>query len=139
MKEEAIFCELPKFSRTPQTITILLVDDEEAIRTITRQVLESFGYRVLEAQAGETALGIYVNHKDEIDLVILDLNMPGMSGQVCLQKLLEIEQGVKVLVASGYFDKGMENTVLAQGASGFLQKPFTLNNLMERVQGLLKQ
>lgn len=118
--------------------TILLVDDEEGIRSLTKQALESAGYRVIEAESGEKALELYesVFHEvggNEIDLVILDLNMPGMSGHVCLQRLLEMNRNARVLVASGYSDKGMENTVISQGATGFLAKPFKLDVLLKKV------
>jgi signal transduction histidine kinase/CheY-like chemotaxis protein/ABC-type phosphate/phosphonate transport system substrate-binding protein len=120
---------------TPQTKgkTILLVDDEEGIRSLARQALESAGHRVLEAESGEKALEIYKTSAKEIHLVILDLNMPGMSGHVCLQRLLEMDMNARVLVASGYSDKGMEQTVLSQGAAGFLAKPFKLDILLKKV------
>jgi len=120
---------------TPQTKgkTILLVDDEEGIRSLARQALESAGHRVLEAESGEKALEIYKTSAEKIHLVILDLNMPGMSGHVCLQRLLEMDMNARVLVASGYSDKGMEQTVLSQGAAGFLAKPFKLDILLKKV------
>ncbi|MEZ0329119.1 MAG: PhnD/SsuA/transferrin family substrate-binding protein [Dissulfuribacterales bacterium] len=113
--------------------TILIVDDEDAIRSLVRQALESAEYKVLEAENGEKALKLYETQSQKIDLVVLDLNMPGMSGHECLQRLLEMNRNARVLVASGYSDKGMENMVISQGATGFLSKPFKLDVLLKKI------
>lgn len=126
----------------PKCKTILLVDDEAGIRMLIRQALESNGYSVLEAKSGENALEIYKSlaekpEESAVDLVILDLNMPGMSGQVCLQELLKIDNKLKVLVASGYSDNGIKDTVFFLGAVGFLVKPFKLDVLLKKVDELV--
>ena len=84
--------------------TLLLVDDEPAIRNLSEQTLRLFGYTVLLAEDGERALEIYRNGKDRIDLVVLDLIMPGTGGKQCLEKLIEINPHVKVIIATGYSD-----------------------------------
>lgn len=117
--------------------TVLVVDDEEAIRSLIKQVMESVGYNVLEAENGDRALEIYKTRPNEIHLVILDLNMPGMSGHECLHELLSINPNVPVLVASGYSEHGMEETVLSNGAKGFIQKPFKLTELLQKLQCML--
>lgn len=134
LSDRSVLSEPPSLTSQTKDKTILLVDDEEAIRSLTRQALESAGYRVLEAESGEKALELYEAEANGIHLVILDLNMPGMSGHVCLQRLLEMNRDVRVLVASGYSDKGMEDTVLSQGAAGFLAKPFKLDGLLKKVE-----
>src|SRR5439155_15899441 len=82
--------------------TILLVDDEAMIRNLGRNILQSYGYRVLLAEEGAKAVEIYRRERGQIDLVILDLTMPGLSGRDAYQQLLQIDPEVRVLFASGY-------------------------------------
>jgi len=110
--------------------TILVVDDEETIRTIVEQGLSLFGYRVLKASSGEEALRIYRERGKEIDLVFLDLIMPGMSGLRCFEELREMDPEVKVIVMSGY---PIEEEVLAK-ATGSITKPFGVKELLEAIR-----
>ena len=93
-----ITMKMPSFG----TETILLVDDEKSIRDLGKEVLTSVGYKVLTASTGREALDMYTKARDEISLVILDLIMPEMGGKQCLEELLKIDPGVKVLISSGF-------------------------------------
>ncbi len=116
---------------------VLVVDDEEAIRSLARDALEGEGWRVLLAEDGEKALEIFRGHKGEIALVLLDLVMPKLGGREVFLKLKELEPGVRVLVASGYSQEGKAQEVLASGAVGFIAKPFRVRALIQKVrQGL---
>lgn len=117
--------------------TILLVDDEENILEIGRDVLEQFGYMTLTATSGESALEIYEREGDRIDLVILDLGMPGMGGHKCLQKLREIDPEVKVIIASGYSVNGSVKETLDAGAVGFIGKPYKLSDMLNNIKEVL--
>jgi PAS domain S-box-containing protein len=117
--------------------TILVVDDEEVIREFVEESLAFYGFRVIPAACGEEALDIYKRLIDEIELVLLDISMPGMGGMKCLKGLLEINPEVKVVMSSGYFSDGLENNPLEQGASGFLNKPFRVEDLVGRIRSLL--
>ncbi len=112
---------------------ILLVDDEEALRDLGQDILTRFGYRVLLAGTGEEALHICRREKGRINLVILDVNMPGMGGQKCLAELLTIAPGIKVLIASGYAKDTHSSDFIALGALGYLSKPFTLEEMIATV------
>jgi CheY-like chemotaxis protein len=114
-----------------RSITILIVDDEEMIRSLGRAVLESAGYRVLEASDGEDAVELFrVAHAD-IDLVILDLTMPRMSGQDAFRELAAADPGVRVLLSSGYTPDGLADTV---GILGLLPKPYRPAELLDAVR-----
>jgi PAS domain S-box-containing protein len=118
--------------------TVLLVDDEENILEIGRDVLEQFGYMTLTATSGESALEIYEREGDRIDLVILDLGMPGMGGHKCLKSLLEINPEVKVIIASGYSVNGSVKETLDAGAVGFVGKPYKLSDMLNNIKEVLK-
>jgi CheY-like chemotaxis protein len=117
---------------------ILLVDDEPEVVRSTTEVLSRSGYQVVSAASGAAALGMVGDQPSTFDLVILDLVMPGMSGQQTLAKLREISPGLKVLVASGYMPSIERDTAMA-GANGCLNKPFSLDGLLETVRGVLDQ
>lgn len=117
--------------------TILVVDDEEEIRELTREILESWGYHVLSADSGEKALKIYQQQGKDIDLILMDLNMPGMGGSKCLQLLLEQDPKVRILISSGYSANGQAGKALESGASGFIGKPYQLKELIRKVRELL--
>lgn len=116
---------------------ILLVDDEEAIRDIGRDLLTESGYRVLTAESGEQALALYTDRLNDIELVILDLSMPGMGGRRCLTELLRIDPRARVIIASGYSRDGQVDPLLTSGAAGFLAKPFKFNELLKTVREAL--
>jgi DNA-binding NtrC family response regulator len=117
--------------------TILVVDDEVEIRNLTSEALDDFDYQVLLAASGEEALSLYGDRARVIDMVILDLNMPGMGGYQCLRELLVLDPGVRVLVASGYSSPGQHAEVMAEGAAGFIGKPYLLSELLAKIREIL--
>jgi PAS domain S-box-containing protein len=119
--------------------TILLVDDEEPIRSLGTQILEEFGYTVLTAADGESALQLYSEEQKKIDLVILDLIMPGMGGKLCLVELLKTNLEAKVTIASGYSPDGPTREILKNGAKGFISKPYDLRQMLKVVREVLDE
>jgi CheY-like chemotaxis protein len=117
--------------------TILLIDDEEMILDVARQLLASLGYRVLSASSGEAALDLYRLQYQRIDLVILDMIMPQMSGGRVFESLKEINPGVRVLLSSGYSINGQAMNILSRGCRGFIQKPFTVKELALKLREVL--
>ncbi len=115
--------------------TILVVDDEPGITEQTREYLTCLGYQVITASSGEEALKI--RETTRTDLILLDLNMPGMGGYSCLQELKARNRDEKVLIASGHseFDSNLRN--LMEEAMGFLRKPYRLNVLAQRIREIL--
>jgi PAS domain S-box-containing protein len=118
---------------------ILIVDDEEPLRNLVRDVLSRRSYRVLVAADGREALEAYRTRGPEIALVILDMTMPGMSGQELFDALRTQNPTVRVLLCSGYAQEGTAQDVLRRGALGFLQKPYLITELATKVRDILDQ
>jgi len=116
--------------------TILLVEDEDSVRQLVRETLDSRGYRVLEAANGNAALAVAAAHSDTIHLIITDVVMPGLSGQELVQQLLPARPGLKVLYLSGYAQDAF-SAPNAAAQKTFLQKPFTLQSLSRKVREVL--
>lgn len=119
--------------------TLLVVDDEESLLDTTKILLEQYGYRVLTAESGETAIEIFNGEKKKISLVIMDLLMPGMGGLRCLDALLKTDPGLKVIISSGYMSSSNQREVMAKGAAGFIQKPYRRQDILSLVRGVLDQ
>ncbi|MCI0330704.1 MAG: ATP-binding protein [candidate division Zixibacteria bacterium] len=117
--------------------TILLVEDEAAVRTLAREALSSKGYAILEARHGGDALLIHDQHKGFIDLLLADVIMPQMSGPVLAERLLRERSGMKVLFVSGYTDNPVLRDSLLVKEAPFLQKPFSPDSLARKVREVL--
>ncbi|MEE8300789.1 MAG: PAS domain S-box protein [Desulfatiglandales bacterium] len=117
--------------------TILLVDDEEMILDVGVQLLKILGYKVIEARGGKEAVDIYRQAKDKIDMVLLDMVMPDMGGGEAYDLMKEINPNVKVLLSSGYSIDGQATDILNRGCDGFIQKPFSMKELSQRIRELL--
>jgi len=116
---------------------ILVVDDEEMVRQIAKAILEETGYRVILAEDGEEGLEIFAEHFREIKLVVLDMSMPKMSGKEAYIKMKEIYSELAVLMASGFKQDTRVRESLALGVNGFIQKPFSLVEMAEKVYKIL--
>ena len=119
------------------TGTILLIDDEKMILDVGLELLEELGYTVLSAMNGQEAIDVFQKDEDNIDLVIMDMIMPGMGGGETFDRLKEINPEVKVLLSSGYSINGQATKIIRRGCDGFIQKPFNMNQLAEKIQKIL--
>jgi len=117
--------------------TILLVDDEEVVAQGCRQVIEALGCEVFVALGGKEAIKIYRERQDKIDLVVLDMIMPNMSGSETYNRLKEIDPEIRVLLSSGYSIRGQATDILNRGCNGFIQKPFNMEQLLRKIKGIL--
>ncbi len=117
--------------------TILLVEDETALRQLGADILSSYGYQVLQASDGEEALSIYHDRQQEISLVMLDLNMPKMDGQRCLIEILKLNPKARVLVITGFQEDLIKEKVLELGAVGIVFKPYEVKKLLMQVREAL--
>ena len=118
------------------TETLLLIDDEEGVLQVWQPMLESLGYKVMAASDGKAAVEIFRRFSGDIDLVILDVIMPGMSGGAVFDKLKSINPQGLVLLSSGYSLRGQVEDILSRGCVGFIQKPFSLEQLSARLRGI---
>jgi PAS domain S-box-containing protein len=116
---------------------ILLVDDEDVITDVGKEILELLGYRVLIAKSGQEAIDIYNARRGEIDLVILDMIMPGMGGGETFDVLKSINPNIKVILSSGYSIDIRPVKMMERGCGGFIQKPYSMNALSQKVREVL--
>jgi len=117
--------------------TVLLVDDEKFVRELGQRILQRAGYRVLTATNGKEALGMYGEQQGRISLVILDLIMPEMDGNKCLETLLKIDPKARVLLSSGYASGGTRKLADELGARGFVGKPYIAKRFLQAVRDIL--
>jgi PAS domain S-box-containing protein len=117
--------------------TVLLVDDEEVIVEVASGMLKLLNYTVLTARSGSEALSLFTRQRERIDLVILDMIIPDMDGAQIFHRLKRLAPEVKVLLASGYSLKGKAAALLENGCSGFIQKPFNLQALSQKLEAIL--
>jgi len=119
--------------------TLLIVDDEELVLDVGANMLERLGYTVLKAHNGAEAVDIFKANRDSIRMVLLDIIMPGMGGGAVYDKIKAINPEVKVLLSSGYSVDGMAIELLERGCDGFMQKPFTIEQLSGKIQQIMKK
>jgi CheY-like chemotaxis protein len=116
---------------------LLIIDDEEAVRSVAAEMLDLCGYRVIAAENGPQGIDIYLRRQQEIHLILLDINMPFLSGAETMVRLKEINPAVKVVVTSGFIRDEKADVLMHLGAVGFVQKPFTLSLLATSVSAAL--
>jgi PAS domain S-box-containing protein len=134
--------ELTRKEQVPADIalgegTILLVDDEDVIIDVGSEMLEVLGYKVSVARSGQEAIQIYKEKQEEIDMVILDMIMPEMDGVGTFNVLKSIDPGVKVILSSGYSADARSTQMMEQGCYGFIQKPYSMQTLSQKVREVL--
>ena len=117
--------------------TVFLIDDDDMIADVSEMILKSSGYDVVIAKSGEEAIEVYKENHSRIDMVILDMILPDMGGGDTYDRLKEINPRVKVLLASGYDIDYQGRDIMERGCDGFIQKPFNMNELLEKISGIL--
>lgn len=122
-----------------ETETVLLVDDEEIVIGVGKQMLEKLGFSVLTATSGKEAIDIYRNNKDRIRLVVMDMIMPGMGAGDTYDELQVIDPAIKVLLSSGYGVDQQTSEILNRGCKGFIQKPFNMQVLSQKIGEVLEK
>lgn len=134
---EASESKPPPFDPNVNLASILLVDDERIVRRSVARLLRQSGFSVTEAADGMEALALYQEHP--FDLVLLDLDMPGLNGEETQARLMLLDPRVRVIFATGHADPQREANVRARGALAFLEKPFSLETLLSLVQEALER
>ncbi len=119
------------------TETVLLVDDEEMIIDVGQKILKTLGYNILVARSGKEAIELYKKNRDNIDTVILDMIMPVMGRGDTYDRMKEINPDIKVLLSSGYSIDGLATEILERGCNGFIQKPFSMKELSQRIREII--
>jgi PAS domain S-box-containing protein len=119
------------------TETILVIDDEEAILVMVKKVLIQSGYTVHTAHTGKEGIRLFEREFQSIDLVLLDIKMPGMAGDRVLERLIEIDPKARVLMSSGYSEEKLYENLMEKGAADFIGKPFRVSALMRKIREVL--
>jgi DNA-binding NtrC family response regulator len=115
---------------------ILFADDDVACLEVGIKMLQQLGYKVLDAKDGLEAIEVFKSNQSEVDLVILDMNMPHNGGST-FDQLKKIDENVRVIIASGYAESQRIREMMEQGCYGFIQKPFSLNVLSQKILNVL--
>jgi CheY-like chemotaxis protein len=121
----------------PRPRNILIVEDEAVVRRVLEEILHHLGYSVIAAADGYEALDLFREHAAELDLVLFDLSMPLMSGEVLFSKLRQAAPEMKTLLTSGYSDEAPVDEMRRRGLSGFLPKPYTMQQVRDELQRVL--
>jgi DNA-binding NtrC family response regulator len=114
--------------------TILVIDDEDKVLSMIKDILGDAGYIVYTENTGEAGLKILKEKLDQVDLVILDIAMPDMRCENILNRIFEIDKNMRVLLASGYSDEDQHNELIKMGAHGFIGKPFLADRLLVKIR-----
>jgi len=118
--------------------SVLIVDDEEIVIGVGKQMLERLGFSVLTARNGQEAVDVFKNSPDDVDLVLLDMIMPGLEAGDTYDKLKAINPAIKVILSSGYSLDQKASAIIDRGCNGFIQKPFNMKILQEKIEEILK-
>ena len=117
--------------------TILLVEDDKSLLEIGTTMLESFGYDVIATSSPNEAISLFEKNKEKIALLITDVIMPEMNGKQLVERIFKINDGIKVLFISGYTSDVIEKNDLERDGTNFIQKPFSLTELLKKVRTLI--
>ena len=117
--------------------TILLVDDDESVRTVGKGMLERVGFDVLTAAHGREAVAVFRDHTERVDCIVLDLTMPQMDGEEAFRELRRIRKDVPIIMSSGYNEEEVTRRFLGKGIAGFIQKPYRSEELVAMIRELL--
>ncbi len=119
--------------------TVLLVDDEEIVRTVASRMLECLGFTVLVANDGRQGLDIFRECRERIKCVLLDLTMPHMDGEETFREMRRIKPGVRVIMSSGYNEQEVINHFVGRGIAGFIQKPYQVDSLAATLKSVFEK
>jgi CheY-like chemotaxis protein len=118
---------------------VLVVDDEVAIREITKGTLEMYGYRAIIASDGTEAVALYAQHRDEVKVVLTDMMMPYMDGPATIRALHKLNPMVKIIASSGLVENNKATPLIGDGVIAFLPKPYTAEKLLTTVATVLAE
>ena len=117
---------------------ILIAEDERDIRDLIAFTLKFAGYDIVTANNGEEAVKLFEANRDRISLVLLDMVMPRMGGLEAFRRLVGLDRSIRVLLCTGYSENDQAQRAIREGALGFLPKPFTMSELLARVEKVLR-
>ena len=111
--------------------TILVIEDESAALSVLTKVLSSRGFKILTASDGESAVEIFAQYSEVVDIVLLDMGLPKMSGKDVLIRIKTIKPSVRIVIASGYFESDLQADIAQDNVAAYIQKPYMIDNVIE--------
>ncbi|MCO4782143.1 MAG: response regulator [Candidatus Cloacimonetes bacterium] len=134
----------PQINSTSQKLepgqgTVLVIDDEEILRIVTKGILESHGYQAILCSNGQEGIEQYKKYKDDVSIILLDLNMPNMNGNEVYLELMRLNCDIPILISSGYKEDPNLTDLLSKNNCTFIQKPYTLHQLIHTIQATQNQ
>lgn len=114
--------------------TIMVIDDEEPVREAVKDILELVEINVLQAEDGQTGIQMYQEHQSVIELILLDLSMPGLTGEQTFHALRQMNPDIQILLSSGFNETEVTSRLAGENITGFIQKPYTLDALINKIQ-----
>jgi CheY-like chemotaxis protein len=117
--------------------TILVVEDEDILLELMEDILKTQGYKLFTAKDGIEGIEIYTNHKNEIDLILSDVNLPNLDGLEMFKKIKELNSDVKIIMASGYVEPSLRAEIIKEGVKHFINKPYVANEVLEKIHEVL--
>jgi CheY-like chemotaxis protein len=130
--------ETPAQPRSPQRGTVLIVEDEAPMVRLLSELLQQSGYHVVAATNGEQAIDLFRHHKDKIDLVLLDLNLPKANGADVIRALKEQRPETRIIVATGYLQPEVKEQLLQTGVMHYIHKPYLIDEVLEKLNSVLR-
>jgi CheY-like chemotaxis protein len=119
--------------------TVLIAEDEEHMVELLRKILLQAGYHILAATDGQQAIDLYQDHKNEIDIVLVDLGLPKASGSEVIRVLKEQNPQLTIIVATGYLEPELKSDLLRAGVTDYVQKPYHLNDVLEKLSSIMER
>ena len=118
---------------------ILFVDDDDLVLDVGTKMIQRMDYEVLIARDGEEAIALFEKNKATVDVVILDMRMPGMNGATVHDYIREIKPDTKIILASGYLENGHARDIIEHRYNDFIQKPFAFDLLTHKIEGMMER
>ncbi len=118
---------------------VIFVDDDDLVLEVGGKMIQRLDYEVLMARDGQEAIALFEKNKATVDVVILDMRMPGMNGATVHDHLREIKPDAKIILASGYFENSRAQDIIEHNCNDFIQKPFHIDQLTDKIEGMMKR
>ena len=127
----------PASVNTEKKGVILFIDDDELVLDVGGQMIRRLNYELIEARDGQEAIEVFKENKDKVDIVILDMRLPGMHGATVHDNLRKIKSDAKILLASGFFENSRVQDIIDNAHNDFIQKPFSFQQLTQKLEDLM--
>lgn len=127
----------PTGAETPKKGVVLFVDDDDLVLEVGGKMIQRLDYDVLKARDGHEAIEVFKKNKDKVEIIILDMRLPGMNGATVHGHLRKLKSDVKIILTSGYFENNRVQDIMGHRFNDFIQKPFNFKALIQKLEDML--